>query len=350
MRFGHFFYPMKFDDSQDVQAIDDCLYEAELAEELGLDAIWLAEHHFTGECVYGDPLVFASAVAVKTKRVLLGFGILEIALHNPIRLAIQTALLDNLSRGRLVVGLGRGSNFNSFEYLGFGSSSVTEGPELLVEGEDLMIKAWTTDNLKYQGKYWNVTFPSLRPRPYRKPHPTLARSGITDESIVEMARIGRIPLLRGRSTEHLGQSIRLYRDTMLSSGFDEGEVDNALDQSWVWRECYVAETDEQALEEFIPAYQRAYETISDYRERWNPKDIAVPKQPPPLPISAYQPTPNPGVGEALVGSPRRVAEQVAQLRDVGATNLMLTHRGLVSREQSASSMRLLSEKVAPLFK
>ena len=127
-------------------------------------------------------------------------------------------------------------------------------------------------------------------------------------------------------------------------------MDKALDQSWVWRECYVAETDEQALEEFIPAYQRAYETISDYRERWNPKDIPVPKQPPPLPISAYQFTPNPGVGEALVGSPRRVAEQVAQLRDVGARNLMLTHRGLVSREQSTSSMRLLSQQIAPLFK
>jgi alkanesulfonate monooxygenase SsuD/methylene tetrahydromethanopterin reductase-like flavin-dependent oxidoreductase (luciferase family) len=105
MQFGHFFYPMKFDDAHDDQAIDDCLYEAELAEALGLDAVWLAEHHFTGEVVYGDPLVFASALAMKTKRVLIGFGILEMSVHNPVRLAIQIALLDNLSRGRLLVGL-----------------------------------------------------------------------------------------------------------------------------------------------------------------------------------------------------------------------------------------------------
>ena len=96
MRFGHFFYPMKFDDSRDEQAIQECLAEAELVEELGFDPIWIAEHYFTGECVYGDPLVFASALAMKTKRIELGFGILELPLHNPVRVAIQTALLDNL--------------------------------------------------------------------------------------------------------------------------------------------------------------------------------------------------------------------------------------------------------------
>ena len=93
MRFGHFFYPMQFDDSNDGQAIQDCLDEAVLAEELGYDAIWLAEHYFTGECIYGDPLVFASAIAVKTKHIEIGFGILELPLHNPVRVAVQTALL-----------------------------------------------------------------------------------------------------------------------------------------------------------------------------------------------------------------------------------------------------------------
>ena len=349
MQFGHFFYPMKFDDSKDSQAIEDCLYEAELVEELGLDAIWFAEHHFTGEVVYGDPLVFASAVAVKTKRVLLGLGIVEMALHHPVRLAIQTALLDNLSHGRLVVGTGRGSNFSAFEYVGFGTA-VSEGRERLAEAEELLVKAWTTDNVDFKGQFWQVSFPSVRPRPYQKPHPPLARAGITDESIVDMARIGRPMLLRGRSTEALGHSIQLYRDTMLSSGFDEPAVERALNQSWVWRECYVAETDDQALSEFIPAYERAYRTIYDIRERWNPKDQPVPKQPAPLPRSDYKANPDASAGEALVGSPRRVAEGVALLRDAGARNLMLTHRGLVSREQATSSLRLLSEKVMPLFK
>ena len=133
MRFGHFLYPMNFDASRDYQAIDECLLEAELVEQLGLDAIWIAEHHFIGEVVYGDPLVFAAAVAARTQRVLLGLGVIEMALHNPVQLAIQTALLDNLSRGRLIVGTGRGSNYNAFEYVGFGTT-VSEGTKTVTGG------------------------------------------------------------------------------------------------------------------------------------------------------------------------------------------------------------------------
>ena len=150
MRFGHFFYPMKFDDSQDDREIQDCLDEAELVEALGFDAIWFAEHYFTGECVYGDPLVFASAVAVKTSRVTLGFGIIELPLHNPVRVAMQTALLDNLSGGRLVVGTAKGSNYNAFEYLGFGTDPA-QGAEQMEEAEELLVRAWTTDNVDFRG-------------------------------------------------------------------------------------------------------------------------------------------------------------------------------------------------------
>jgi len=190
MRFGHFFYPMKFDDSRDGQEIQACLDEAQLVEELGMDAIWFAEHYFTGEVVYGDPLVFASAVAVKTKKIMLGFGILELPLHNPVRVAIQTALLDNLCQGRLVVGTGRGSNYNAYEYVGFGTSTGL-GAAQLDEAEELLIKAWTEDNVKFEGEFFNVSFPSVRPRPYQKPHPPLARACTGDASLMEMAKIGR---------------------------------------------------------------------------------------------------------------------------------------------------------------
>ena len=158
MRFGHFFYPMKFDDSHDEAAIQECLAEAELVEELGFDAIWIAEHYFTGECVYGDPLVFASALAVKTSRVELGFGILELPLHNPVRVAIQTALLDNLCQGRLIVGTAKGSNYNAYEYIGFGSNPEL-GVSQMEEAEELLVKAWTTDELEFHGNHYQVSFP-----------------------------------------------------------------------------------------------------------------------------------------------------------------------------------------------
>ena len=194
MRFGNLVYPVSFDDAQDSQVIEDSLYEAELVEELGLDAIWLTEHHFSGETVYSDPLVFASALAVKTSRVLLGLAVVEIALHNPVRLATQTALLDNLSHGRLIVGIGRGSNFNAFEYAGFGTT-VQMGLDSLAEAEDLLVKAWTTDDLEYNGQYFKVSVPAIRPRPYQKPHPSIARACMSDESVIEdgQAREDRPP-------------------------------------------------------------------------------------------------------------------------------------------------------------
>ena len=349
MRFGHFFYPMKFDDSRDEQAIQECLAEAELVEELGFDAIWLAEHYFTGECVYGDPLVFASALAVKTKRIELGFGILELPLHNPVRVAIQTALLDNLCQGRLIVGTAKGSNYNAYEYIGFGSNPKL-GAEQMEEAEELLVKAWTTDNLEFKGKYYQASFPSVRPRPYQKPHPRLVRACLNDQSIKEMGRIGRPILLRGRSTNSTAANIRLYRQTMEEAGFDEAAIERNLDQIWVWREMHLAETDEQALNEFLPAQHEAFTRMEGYRTRWNPAEYQMERQAPPMGREGYAATPDPDASENVVGSPGRVAEQLAQMRDAGIRNLMLTNRGLMSQEKTVASLKLLTERVMPLFR
>jgi alkanesulfonate monooxygenase SsuD/methylene tetrahydromethanopterin reductase-like flavin-dependent oxidoreductase (luciferase family) len=137
---------------------------------------------------------------------------------------------------------------------------------------------------------------------------------------------------------------------MLDASFREEEVDQALNQSWIWLEVHVAETDAQALDEFLPKFHRASQYIAEMRERWNPKDQPLPKPPPPLPASAYDSTPSRNANEALVGSPRRVAEQIALLRDAGARNLMLTNRGLMSPEQTRLSLTLLSDHIMPKFR
>jgi len=349
MRFGHFFYPMKFDDSRDSDEIQDCLKEAELVESLQMDAIWFAEHYFTGECVYGDPLVFASAVAVKTKTIKLGFGILELPIHNPVRLAIQTSLLDNLSHGRLIVGTAKGSNYNAFEYLGFGSDP-RDNNEQMEEAEDLLVQAWTNDNLDFKGKYWQVSFPSIRPRPYQKPHPPLTRACIQNESIQEMAKIGRPILLRGGSINTVKAKIELYRDTMSAEGYSEEKIEENLEQIWVWQEMHLANTDEDALNDFIPAHHDAYAKMESIRQQWNPTDITMSTQTPPLDIFQYGKTPDPNSSEHLVGSPRRVAEQIDLMKKAGIRNLMLTNRGLIPKSKTAHSLHLLSEKIMPFFR
>src|SRR3977135_2518764 len=100
--------------------MDETLREAVLSDELGIDVVWLGEHHFDGICAYADPISFAGALAIALKRSALGFAVLQTSLHHPIRLAEQIAVLDNLTKGRLIVGLGRGSSYNIYDYQGFG--------------------------------------------------------------------------------------------------------------------------------------------------------------------------------------------------------------------------------------
>ena len=187
MRFGPFVLQISPDPSLDSQIIDSTLKEAELADALGYDVIWLTEHYFGGDTVYADPVVFGAAVAARTKRVLIGFAVVELALHHPVRLAVQTSLLDNLSNGRLIVGTGRGSAYNEYEYIGFGIT-LEQGREMLDEAEELLVKAWTGKDVVHKGRFWDLSFPGLRPRPYQKPHPPIVRACISEESMVAMGQ------------------------------------------------------------------------------------------------------------------------------------------------------------------
>jgi alkanesulfonate monooxygenase SsuD/methylene tetrahydromethanopterin reductase-like flavin-dependent oxidoreductase (luciferase family) len=344
MRFGTFVFSISHDPSEDHQVIENTLREVELAEAIGLDAVWLTEHHFDGAVAYADPLVFGAAVAMRTRRVRIGFAVVEMALHHPIRLAVQTSLLDNLSRGRLIVGTGRGSAYNEFEYLGFGTT-MDEGRQRMAEAEDLLVKAWTGEDIEHKGKYWHLSFPRLRPPPYQKPHPPLVRACIGEASMLEMASIGRPVLIGVQTLDTLRQRLHRYTETMLKAGFEKEAVENALDQTWAQRALYVAESDEEALDVATMALKRYRHHLDEARRRYNPGGL--PPRKPEAP-----PSPNEMVEHAfLAGTPKRVAEQVAALREAGVRNLLLNvNVGQMPPERVARSIKLFGEKVLPLFR
>src|SRR5919109_2246365 len=255
MRFGTFVFSISNDPKEDYLVIENTLREVELAEAIGLDAVWLTEHHFDGAVAYADPVVFGTAVAMRTRRLRIGFAVVEMALHHPVRLAVQTSLLDNLSRGRLTVGTGRGSAYNEFEYIGFGTT-IDEARHRLAEAEELLVKAWTGEDVQHKGRYWSVSFPCLRPLPYQKPHPPLVRACIGEESVLEMAKIGRPVLIGVQTLDTLRQRLQRYKDTMLKAGFEEEAVEKALDETWAQRALYVADSNEEALEVATVALKR----------------------------------------------------------------------------------------------
>src|SRR6266446_61167 len=146
MKFGDFLFPDCRDPAQDGAVIEETLREAALADELGADVIWLAEHHFDGISVYADPIALAE----------------------------QMALLDHLLKGRLIVGLGRGSSYNIYDYQGFGIDHH-EAQARLDEAEAIMLQAWTSGEFAHHGRFWQLKVPMLRPRPYTRPHPVVIR-------------------------------------------------------------------------------------------------------------------------------------------------------------------------------
>jgi alkanesulfonate monooxygenase SsuD/methylene tetrahydromethanopterin reductase-like flavin-dependent oxidoreductase (luciferase family) len=343
MRFGTFVFSLSSDPTQDHQVIDQTLHEVELAEAIGMDAVWLTEHHFDGAVAYADPVVFAAAVAMRTHRVRIGFAVVELALHHPVRLAVQTALVDHLSRGRLIVGTGRGSAYNAYEYLGFGTT-LAEGRERLPEAEALLIKAWTTDEVRHDGRAWQATFPRLRPRPYQQPHPPLVRACIGEDSLLEMAKIGRPVLIGVQTLETLRHRLHRYRETMLEAGFAVAAVEQALEASWAQRGLYVADSNAEALEVAGVALSRYRHHLEEARRLYNPGGLPPREPGAPLPPAEV-------VEHAFVaGTPQRVAEQIAALQQAGVRNLLLNvNVGQLPPAQVERSMRLFGEKVLPRF-
>jgi len=373
MRFGPFVLQDSPNPEQDSEVIDRTLREAVLADKLGYDTVWLGEHHFSGTEVFADPIVFGSAVAQKTKDINIGFAVVQIGLHHPVRLAVQTAVLDNLCHGRLIVGTARGTGGSLWEYTGFGTT-VDEGVDRIAEAEELVVKAWTEENVEHHGTHWDCSFPLLRPRPFQKPHPPMPRACVSEGSAAAMGRVGRpIMLWSGYGADpndnFAKRQMEEYKGEMYDAGSSEDEVAAAVDNSWLFpfRFLYVAESDAQAEEEAIPAARQEWRDFYLMRARLNAVDQQT-RSPShlvkgmtnaaggvfdsdPAIASAEQATELLIENRLVAGSPSTVAERIAEERDSGFTNLLfpMSLTG-IDEMKVAKSMRLFSEEVAPLFK
>ena len=190
LRFSNFLFTESREPESDARVICECLAEAKLDDKLGVEVIWLAEHHFDGNCAYVDPTTFAAAVLAATKRVKVGFAVAQVSLHHPMRLAEQIALLDNLGEGRLVVGLGRGTAYNVYEYQGYGIDWREAGARY-AEAEAIMLEAWTNKaGVRHKGQFWDIQAPRLRPECFTRPHPVLLRAASSEEGALTLAQRG----------------------------------------------------------------------------------------------------------------------------------------------------------------
>ena len=353
MRFGWLTLAHSPSPADDARAIFEQLEQAILAEALGFHGVWLTEHNFTGESVYADPIPFAAALAMRTERIRIGFAVIQMALRHPVRLATQLSLLDNLTRGRLDIGVGRGSIFNEYEFVGYGLRS-NDSRERMAEALDVMARAWTATPLDHKGKYFTARLPELRPVPVQRPHPPIWHSVASAASFRASGEKG-VPILTVRlPIDSIGLRLGEYAQGLAASGLDAAAQKRLLQDAAIWRWVYVGESRAEAEDELVAALTETRRHMNHARHDLNPADFRVDP-------ALLNPWTDPGYSDVdgidfalrsgtLIGTAREVAEQVAELRRAGVGHLLCQMSfGYLGHERIKASMRRFGEGVIPAF-
>jgi alkanesulfonate monooxygenase SsuD/methylene tetrahydromethanopterin reductase-like flavin-dependent oxidoreductase (luciferase family) len=237
-----------FDPEQARRAVANCLAEVEMEDELGFDWIACAEHHYSPFNLAPNVAVLASALTQKVKRAKIAIlGALIPLTGNPVRIAEEYAMIDNLSGGRLVAGLLRGA---PYEYMVY-NVNPAESRARFEEAWDLILKAWTdTMPFGWEGKYFHYRHVSIWPRPLQQPTPPIYVSGSSKES-GEFAARKKVGLgLAFTNLPLAAEAARHYRAKCAENGW-EPQAEQIIYQLPI----HVDETDEAAQETLRPMFQ-----------------------------------------------------------------------------------------------
>jgi len=160
---------------------------AKLVEPLGFESVWTVEHHFTDYTMSPDPLQFLTYMAGCTDQIKLGTMVVVLPWHDPLRVAEQVSVLDNLSGGRLILGLGRGAGRVEFD--GFRQDMGDSRPRF-VESAETLLDGLEQGYCEYQGEFVQQPKVNIRPAPYATFKGRTYAAAVSPESVEIMARLG----------------------------------------------------------------------------------------------------------------------------------------------------------------
>ena len=188
----------------------DIFHLAQVAEEAGFDTITIGQHHFR-QGDPSDPLTVMAAVAARTSRIRVGTGIFILPMHDPLRVAEQVATIDELSGGRISLGVGTG--WNAFEYEALGIPFRERGARM-EEALKVLRLLWQEEHTSFEGRFYRFPELTMYPRPIQRPNPLLWVAGDVAASVERAARLGDAWMC-GPVTEinHAKAILAVYRDT-----------------------------------------------------------------------------------------------------------------------------------------
>ena len=137
--------------------------------------------------VMSAPIPVLSALAGRTKRLMLGTGVQVLPLGHPLRLAEETATLDQISRGRLIFGVGRSGNPRSYGAYGV---PYSESRERFYETLEVMKLAWSQETFSFHGQFHHFDDAKAVPRPYQKPFPEIRIAGASEDTFPTLGKLG----------------------------------------------------------------------------------------------------------------------------------------------------------------
>jgi alkanesulfonate monooxygenase SsuD/methylene tetrahydromethanopterin reductase-like flavin-dependent oxidoreductase (luciferase family) len=315
---------------------EEGIEQIQLAEELGFDFVFIAEHHFSNYGMSPAPLMQALAIAERTKTIRIGTTVLVLPMWQPLRVAEEVAVLDNLTNGRFFCGIGRGYQPHEFERAGV---TLEDSRDRFTECLDVLLKAWSMDtSFTYEGRYVQIPNPTVVwPKPVQKPHPIKLIAGTSADTLRLAAQMDVALLVSGFG------GTQAVRDMTLAFLRERAAIGLPL-EAWelgAQTFCHVAPSNEEARAAAkYPRWQQRAQRALSRRDVPDGRVNATPVEGEPDDEAFW---------DALYyGDPDRVRSKYLALAEAGATFAscwMMT--GGMPHELLMRSIKLMGEEVLP---
>ncbi len=325
------------------EMIEDCQY----AEELGFHSLWLTEHHFWYDGYCPSLLVGLGALAAATKRIKIASGLVLLPMHDPIRVAEQAAIVDQLSGGRLILGFGNG--YRDVEFDGLALRRRDRGARLS-EQFSILKSAWTQESFSFSGKHFNYRNVSVTPKPLQQPHPMVmvGSSPAYALAVKRAAKYGFSLLLPPTlSPESAREGIKIWKEAAREAGHDpEKMIAEKRARMGLCYDVWVDESNTKA-EKILSNLRYLYrEQLGGWRFLVDAENKPIGFDRPKI----LDQTVDQVVSGAAVGSPAKVIRELKQYEEAGIDLFCARVRwDSTPRPDLHRCIRLLANEVAPAF-
>lgn len=338
------------------QLVDNFFEEVGLAEKFSFEEVMASEHHFS-QSWWPSPHMVALAAALKTSRIRVGTSVALMPLYNPVRIAEETAIIDVLSKGRFILGVGQG--YRPVEFDAFAAPLELRGRRT-EEGVKIIRRLWTERNLSIKLRHWpgvEIANETLEPRPLQRPRPPIWIAGWASEKGVK--RAARLVATGEGIDKWLADTLGFEEmRTLLPSYIDQlkqyGKGYSEETAPVLMDEAYISASDETtSWEEIKPHLMRTYKVYQDWAHY--PPDLTgktTERERNYMNIKLEEIVTNTVKPRMILGSPDDCIEKIERWqREFNINHIVLrVHQHGLTHEKVLEEIQLLGSRVIPYFR